>query len=53
MKKTKRLLSLFLAIVLIISTFGIIQVNAATDRTRYSRKYLQNGGFEENKEKSL
>lgn len=51
MKKTKRLLSLFLAIVLIISTFGIIQVNAATDRTRYSRKYLQNGGFEENTEK--
>lgn len=47
MKKTKRLLSLFLAIVLIISTFGIIQVNAATDGTRYSRKYLQNGGFED------
>ena len=48
MKKTKRLLSLFLALVLIISTFGIIQVNAATDDTRYSKKYLQNGGFEEN-----
>lgn len=51
MKKTKRLLSLFLALVLIISTFGIIQVNAATDDTRYSKKYLQNGGFEENASK--
>lgn len=48
MKMTKRLLSLFLSFVLVITTFGIIEVGAATDDTRYSKKYLQNGGFEEN-----
>lgn len=48
MKTTKKLFSLFLSLVLVISTFGIVNVNAATGDTRYSKKYLQNGGFEEN-----
>lgn len=51
MKMTKRLLSLFLSFVLVITTFGIIEVGAATNDTRYSKKYLQNGGFEENADK--
>ena len=53
MKMTKRLLSLFLSFVLVITTFGIIEVGAATNDTRYSKKYLQNGGFEENAEKYI
>ena len=51
MKKYKKIIAILLSLALIISTFGIFEVSAATDDTRYSKKYLQNGGFEENKEK--
>lgn len=48
MKKNKKIIAILLSIALIISTFGIFEVSAATKDTRYSKKYLQNGGFEEN-----
>lgn len=51
MKRYKKIIAILLSLALIISTFGIFEVSAATDDTRYSKKYLQNGGFEENKEK--
>ena len=50
MKKYKKIIAILLSIALIISTFGIFEVSAATNDTRYSKKYLQNGGFEENKD---
>lgn len=50
MKKYKKIIAILLSLALIISTFGIFEVSAATDDTRYSKKYLQNGGFEENKD---
>lgn len=51
MKRYKKIIAILLSLALIISTFGIFEVSAATTKTRYSNKYLQNGGFEENKEK--
>lgn len=41
-----------MALVLLMSTFGAFELSAvaATDKTRYSHKYLQNGGFEDNKD---
>lgn len=48
MKKYKKIIAILLSLALIISTFGIFEVSAATTKTRYSNKYLQNGGFEEN-----
>ena len=42
-----------MAIVMIVTNFcafGAIELGAATTDTRYSKKYLQNGGFEENVE---
>lgn len=48
MKRYKKIIAILLSLALIISTFGIFEVSAATDDTRYSKKYLQNGGFEEN-----
>ena len=51
MKRYKKIIAILLSLALIISTFGIFEVSAATNDTRYSKKYLQNGGFEENKEK--
>ncbi|MDD6672641.1 MAG: hypothetical protein PUE46_01445, partial [Eubacteriales bacterium] len=50
MKKYKKIIAILLSLALIISTFGIFEVSAATTETRYSKKYLQNGGFEENKD---
>lgn len=50
MKRYKKIIAILLSLALIISTFGIFEVSAATDVTRYSKKYLQNGGFEENKD---
>ena len=50
MKKYKKIIAILLSLALIISTFGIFEVSAATNDTRYSKKYLQNGGFEENKD---
>lgn len=50
MKRFRKLLSVLLSVVLILSTFGGMQIQAATPDTRYSHKYLQNGGFEENAE---
>lgn len=50
MKRYKKIIAILLSLALIISTFGIFEVSAATDDTRYSKKYLQNGGFEENKD---
>lgn len=50
MKKYKKIIAILLSLALIISTFGIFEVSAATKDTRYSKKYLQNGGFEENKD---
>lgn len=51
MKRYKKIIAILLSLALIISTFGIFEVSAATDDTRYSKKYLQNGGFEENADK--
>ena len=51
MKKYKKIIAILLSLALIISTFGIFEVSAATKDTRYSPKYLQNGGFEENADK--
>ena len=51
MKRYKKIIAILLSLALIISTFGIFEVSAATNDTRYSKKYLQNGGFEEDKEK--
>lgn len=48
MKRYKKIVAILLSLALIISTFGIFEVSAATNDTRYSKKYLQNGGFEEN-----
>lgn len=48
MKRYKKIIAILLSLALIISTFGIFEVSAATNDTRYSKKYLQNGGFEEN-----
>ena len=48
MKRTKRLLSLILIFALLFSTFEMVKFSAATDDTRYSKKHLQNGSFEEN-----
>lgn len=50
MKRYKKIIAILLSLALIISTFGIFEVSAATTETRYSKKYLQNGGFEENKD---
>ena len=50
MKRYKKIIAILLSLALIISTFGIFEVSAATNDTRYSKKYLQNGGFEENKD---
>lgn len=50
MKRYKKIIAILLSLALIISTFGIFEVSAATNGTRYSKKYLQNGGFEENKD---
>lgn len=50
MKKTKRLLSLILIFALLFSTFEMVKFSAATTDTRYSKKHLQNGSFEENNE---
>ena len=49
MKRYKKIIAILLSLALIISTFGIFEVSAATNGTRYSKKYLQNGGFEEDK----
>lgn len=49
MKRFRKLLSVLLSVVLILSTFGGMQIQAATTE-RYSHKYLQNGSFEENAE---
>ena len=49
MKRYKKIIAILLSIALIISTFGIFEVSAATNDTRYSKKYLQNGGFEKDK----
>lgn len=49
MKRYKKIIAILLSIALIISTFGIFEVSAATNDTRYSKKYLQNGGFEQDK----
>ena len=51
--KMKKVLSLVLLAALMISTFNVgnLNVSASTDDTRYSVKYLQNGGFEKNVEK--
>lgn len=49
MKKYKKIIAILLSLALIISTFGIFEVSAATNDTRYSPKYLQNGGFEKDK----
>lgn len=51
MKRYKKIIAILLSLALIISTFGIFEVSAATTDTRYSKKYLQNGGFEENEGK--
>lgn len=48
MKRFRKLLSVLLSVVLILSTFGGMQIQAATKDTRYSHKYLQNGSFEDN-----
>lgn len=48
MKRYKKIIAILLSLALIISTFGIFEVSAATTETRYSKKYLQNGSFEEN-----
>lgn len=50
MKRYKKIIAILLSLALIISTFGIFEVSAATNDTRYSKKYLQNGDFEENVE---
>lgn len=53
MKRTKRLLSLILIFALLFSTLEMVRFSASTKDpdTRYSKKYLQNGGFDENKDK--
>ena len=53
MNRTKRILSLILSFALVFSTLGLMEINAATDDTRYSVKHIKNGGFEENVEKYL
>lgn len=50
MKRTKRLLSLILIFALLFTTFETVRFSAATDDTKYSKKHLQNGSFEENNE---
>lgn len=50
MKRYKKIIAILLSLALIISTFGIFEVSAATNDTRYSKKYLQNGGFEQDAE---
>lgn len=49
MKKTKRLFSLILAFAFLFSTFEMVKFSASTTNpdTRYSKKYLQNGSFED------
>lgn len=49
MKRYKKIIAILLSLALIISTFGIFEVSATTKDTRYSPKYLQNGGFEKDK----
>lgn len=51
MKRYKKIVAILLSLALIISTFGIFEVSAATTETRYSKKYLQNGSFEDNTDK--
>lgn len=51
MKRTKRLISLILIFALLFSTLEMVRFSASTTDTRYSKKYLQNGGFDENKDK--
>ena len=41
MKRYKKIIAILLSLALIISTFGIFEVSAATNDTRYSKKYLQ------------
>ena len=41
MKRYKKIIAILLSLALIISTFGIFEVSAATKDTRYSKKYLQ------------
>lgn len=48
MKRYKKIIAILLSLALIISTFGIFEVSAATDDKRYSNKHLENGGFEDN-----
>lgn len=47
MKRTKRLISLILIFALLFSTLEMVRFSASTTDTRYSKKYLKNGGFEE------
>ena len=47
MKRYKKIIAILLSLALIISTFGIFEVSAATTGTEYSPKYLQNGSFED------
>ena len=48
--KLKRIVSVMLLVVLIISTFYVsdYKISASTSETKYSVKHLQNGSFEEN-----
>ena len=48
MKRTKRLISLILIFALLFSTLEMVRFSASTTDTRYSKKHLQNGSFEEN-----
>lgn len=52
MKKMKKIFSLMLSVVLIVSTIEIrsVEIGASTTDTMYSVKHLQNGGFEEGME---
>lgn len=49
MKKTKRLISCILALSLIFSTLVIVKTSASTKGKEYSKKYLQNGSFDDQK----
>lgn len=51
MKRTKRLLSLILIFALLFTTFETVKFSASTTDTRYSKKHIQNGNFEENVDK--
>lgn len=51
MKRTKRLLSLILIFALIFSTFEMVKFSVSATDTDYSVKHIQNGGFDEGKDK--